>query len=459
MHKLVENHLGMRLWVLALVLILMAASAVWAAPPAMPEHVPQRVLLGITSDPAHSQTVTWRTDVSVESPQAQIAPWTASPKFGDDAKTVSAIPAEFTTGSGVSVVHYEATFTGLEADKCYGYRVGDGTVWSEWFLIRTASEKAAPFTFIYLGDAQADVKSLWSRAAREAFKSAPDASLILHAGDLVNEGYDDHLWEEWCEGLGFIGAMVPNLPAVGNHDMNLPDGAPGLPVAAHPLWRAHFALPQNGPAGAPMLVDEAYWVDYQGVRFICLEGNAYSPEDYDPEARDIVQRKQVEWVEPLLAHNPNRWTVMLHHEPMYRTGRNADNPELREAFLALYDKYHVDLVLQGHDHVYARSYKLTDGRVVDNSAPGTVYVVSVSGPKMYSFDLTYRDLMKKVQENTQLFQIVDVSADRLRVEAWSVDGTWVDGFELHKDEAGISTLVEISGLDAGRREVQTHQRD
>jgi len=36
----------------------------------------------------------------------------------------------------------------------------------------------------------------------------------------VNEGYDDRLWEEWCDALGFLSSNVPSLPVVGNHDLH-----------------------------------------------------------------------------------------------------------------------------------------------------------------------------------------------------------------------------------------------
>lgn len=415
----------------------------WAAA-APDDTVPHRVLLGITSDPAHSHVVTWRTAIATATPQGQIAPLSPSPSLADSATTVTGSMREYTTGAGDTVYHYEVTFSGLAPGKRYAYRVGDGTTWSEWFHVRTASDSPEPFRIIYLGDAQRNVKALWSRAVRAAFMVAPDASLILHAGDLIEDGYKDEEWAEWNHSLGFIGAVVPHLPAVGNHDMSVPDGA-APPTAVHPLWKAHLALPANGPPDVPMLEEEAYWVDYQGVRVISIEGNAYSPEMYDPEARKVVQESQVKWMEKLLADNPNRWTIVLCHEPMYGVGRNPDNPELRAAFLPLYDKYGVDLVLQGHDHVYSRSHKLAGNQVVAPDAPGTVYVVSVSGPRMYRFNPTYEHLMKKVLPDTQMYQVIDISPDRLRLQAYSVDDTWVDGFELRKDGSGQSTLVELPG--------------
>lgn len=426
----------------ALLLVLVGLTSRWAAA-APDDAIPQRVLLGMTADPAHSQVVTWRTSAPTATPQGQIAPLTPHPSLADRATTVNGSSSKYTTGAGDTVVHYEVIFSNLEPGQRYAYRVGDGATWSEWFHIRTAGDSAQPFRFIYLGDAQRSVKALWSRAVRAAFMAAPNAALVLHAGDLIEDGYKDEEWAEWCHSLGFIGAIVPHVPAVGNHDMNVPEGA-APPTAVHPLWKAHLALPQNGPADAPMLEEEAYWVDYQGVRFICIEGNAYSPEMYDPEARRVVQASQVAWMEKLLAENPNRWTIVLCHEPMYGVGRNPDNPELRAAFLPLYDKYGVDLVLQGHDHVYSRSHKLADNEVVAPDAPGTVYVVSVSGPRMYKFNPTYEHLMEKVLPDTQMYHIVDVAPDCLRFQSYSVDDDWIDGFKLRKDESGKSTLVELS---------------
>ena len=48
--------------------------------------------------------------------------------------------------------------------------------WSEWVHARTASDKPEPFSFIYFGDAQNDVKSLWSRVIRGAYSDAPKAA-------------------------------------------------------------------------------------------------------------------------------------------------------------------------------------------------------------------------------------------------------------------------------------------
>jgi hypothetical protein len=106
-----------------------------------------------------------------------------------------------------------------------------------------------------------------------------------------------------------------------------------------------------------------------------------------------------------------------------------------------YDRYHVDLVLEGHDHVYARTRKVFGGKAVENSAPGTVYAISVSGPKMYTLNRRFESLMSKTQMDTQMYQIIRVDKDVLDFGAYAIDGTPIDKFRLDK-RAQQSLLVE-----------------
>ena len=71
---------------------------------------------------------------------------------------------------------------------------------------------------------------------------------------------------------------------------------------------------------------------------------------------------------------------------------------------------------------------------------GTVYVVSVSGPKMYP--ITKGNYAKRVAENTQLYQIIHVDDLELRYEAYEATGDLYDTFTLRKREGLPNLLVE-----------------
>ncbi|MEK6262892.1 MAG: hypothetical protein AABP62_30200 [Planctomycetota bacterium] len=116
------------------------------------------------------------------------------------------------------------------------------------------------------------------------------------------------------------------------------------------------------------------------------------------------------------------------------------------------DKHHVDLVLQGHDHTYARSGLATASTidavkneatgVKGHSAAGTVYVVSVSGPKMYDLGTPLRTEFRRVAEGVQLFQIITIEDDELRYVARTATGQPYDGFTLKKREGQPNELIE-----------------
>lgn len=405
---------------------------------------PERILMTVTVDPIHSQVVTWRTRVPVPDAVAEIAPATPETNFNEKAVRVRAISESMKTNSDETVYHHVAVFEGLAAGTAYCYRVGGSTAWSEWFTFRTASDKPDPFRFLYIGDMQNGIFSHCSRMVRQAFRAAPDARLVLFAGDLVAEGYDDALWGEFCDALGFIGAETAILASPGNHDMHaLPDWLTIKKMeSVAPNWRAHFCFPENGPEGVSELKDEAYYFDYQGVRFISISTSVFSSNNFREEKREAIWKAQLAWLEDLLKRNHSRWVVVLMHYPIFSAGKDRDNAEMRDVLMPLFDRYGVDLVLQAHDHVYSRSHKINNGKVVDRNAPGTVYVISAGGFKTYPVNPRFQDLMSVMDSGKQYYQVIDVSPDRLDYRSYAVDGSLNDAFRLEKGHKGRSVYVD-----------------
>jgi 3',5'-cyclic AMP phosphodiesterase CpdA len=395
-----------------------------------PLAIPDRIILTWQGDPARSQAVTWRTDSSVTRAVAQIAEASADPKFVRSARTVDATTTPLTSDLGAAHYH-TVNFEDLRPSTKYAYRVGDSVNWSEWIHFRTASASPEPFSFIYFGDAQNDLKSMWSRVIREAYSDLPEARFIIHAGDLINRANRDAEWSEWFQAGGWVNAMVPSIPSPGNHEYE-GNSTGGRQLSRH--WRPQFALPSHGPPG---LEETAYFIDYQGVRIISLNSN---------ERREA----QVPWLEGLLRDNPNRWTVITFHHPIYASAKGRDNAELRRLWQPLFARYNVDLVLQGHDHTYARS-NLQTGLNRREADSGTVYVVSVSGPKMY--ELEREPWMQRAAEDTQLYQLITIDSSRLRYEARTATGEIYDAFELQKRARGGNRLIERvpKGLPERRR--------
>ena len=382
-----------------------------------PSHYPDRVILTWAGDPATSQTVNWRTDTTMTASKAQIKAEDANPALETAITSYDASSTLLNGGNNYETAKYHhVTFTNLKPATVYAYRVGSGEHWSEWFQFTTASAKNEPFSFIYLGDAQNDIRSKWSRVIRKAFSHQPDARFIIHTGDLINRSNNDQEWGEWHYGGGFINGMIPSIPSPGNHEYVRDDQRK---LILDPHWGVQYTFAGNGPKG---LEKSVYYVDYQDVRIISLDSQMIILDEASAKA-------EYEWLEKVLKENKKLWTVITFHHPIFSTAKSRDNKEFRERFKPLFDQYHIDLVLQGHDHTYSRGQNLPRG-LSGREVSGPVYLVSVAGPKMYQVDGA--KWMDVSLENTQLFQVIHVDGGKLKFEAYKASGELFDAFSLQK---------------------------
>ncbi|WP_197524990.1 purple acid phosphatase family protein [Botrimarina hoheduenensis] len=401
-----------------------------------PTPVPDRLCLSWSSDPATTMDVCYRTDAGVTQTLCEWAigrdlVGNASTGGIQDAARTQGINEPFVTNAGPCRMH-TVRLQGLTPKTRYAYRVGDGVNWSPWNHFSTASDSAEPFEFLYFGDAQNAVRSLWARVRREAHNDAPRAAFALHAGDLINNANADGEWGEWHEAAGWLNATIPTVATPGNHEYALAIGRRKL--SKH--WRPSFSLPTNGPEG---LEETCYWFDYQGTRIVSLNTNERLKE-------------QAAWLDNTLTElPPARWTIVTFHHPVYSAAKDRDNPEVRALLKPLFDKHRIDMALQGHDHAYARSglggpeaaatvgtHNVAQGVRGQNGR--TVYVVSVSGPKMYPLTETWD--ASRVASGTQLYQTIRIERDQLRYRAYEASGELYDAFTLQKSSPGEVLLKE-----------------
>ncbi|MNH53276.1 Alkaline phosphatase precursor [compost metagenome] len=398
-------------------------------PVAPPTEQPERIILNLTADPAHEMAITWRTAPGllgfVEYAEAQ-----DGPDFIQQAVRATAVTDDATIGVREApefrAAYHSTVLKGLKPETVYAYRVGDGARWSEWLQFRTAATTAKPFTFLYMGDMQNNILSEASRTMRMAFRKAGDAAFVIHAGDLINRHDSDNEWGEWFAAGGFLYAQTPQMPTPGNHEY-------GRGPVLNPQWRRQYTLPETGPAGVEKLKETAWTVDYQGLRLISVDAPLFHGDE-------TMRAEMVRWLDGLLANNPNRWTALFLHFPLFSIDPDRDNSRVRDALKPLIDKYGVDLVLQAHDHGYARG-AIGTGPML-NAGParpsdhGSTYVVSVAGPKMYPVaDLGWAT---RSASRTQTFQTLEVSPDAVTYRAFTATGRELDAFRLTKRDDGVA---------------------
>ncbi|PZG14513.1 purple acid phosphatase family protein [Nonomuraea aridisoli] len=412
-----------------------------AAPPVYPaaevhkpSPIPDRIILIPTTTPATSQRVSWRAEATADDAQAQIleAPRALgqvqpAPGAVTGVKAMASTPVNTTLG--YASTYHTVEFTGLKPNTRYTYRVGDGTNWSAWTDFTTAASAFEPFSFIYYGDAQNYIDSAVPRVFRQAFADRPQAKAIVNAGDLIDSANSEEQWGQWFKAGGFIDGQINNISIPGNHEYS-----GGLST----FWRPQFPYPDNGP-GNPELKQTVYTLDYQGVRFIGLDSNVQS--------NATLMAAQTAWLEGLLKDNPNKWTVVTFHHPVYSTTGTRNNPNVRAQWAPLFEKYGVDLVLQGHDHSYGRGNQVA-ARKSATVHNGVAYVVSVSGGKMYALNggenwTNNGAEVRSTSQNTQLYQLIDVDKDAITFEARYANGEHHDGFVIRKNDQGERTVNDL----------------
>ena len=392
-------------------------------PAYIPTSTPSRIMLTWSGNPLSSRDVTWEGDTATHLGILQII----SSSFKGDTAVYQSRSKIIKTSGGASAF-FKVGINNLKAGETYHYRVANGPYWSEWYNFKIGSRKDSTYSFIYLGDIQDSINGTSGKLFTKAYESRPNAAFMLFIGDMIERPHDAY-WGEFFREGGTIFRTTPVIASPGNHEYYK-----GLIQKLDERWMAHFSFPQNGP---PDFLGRACYWDYQNTRIISLDSNGIQTI---PSA--LEQRK---WLKSVLESTHQKWIIVIMHHPLYSTSRGRDYFYLRTLFKSLFDQYHVDLVLAGHDHAYGRAMHIPDSN--SKNKQGAVYVVTHASPKLY--DIGFSGKMDKLASNTQMYQLLDVSNDSIKFSAFTFDGTFFDGFTIHKDATGVKTVADQAPKNTG----------
>ncbi|WP_105104300.1 purple acid phosphatase family protein [Microbulbifer pacificus] len=383
---------------------------------------PDHLQLTWQGDPATSATVQWRTDASVSNGQLWVAPKDRLLARGGSA--VQRKSASYTELHSRQVVNdpvvrlHRVVLEDLKpaTDYLYAVSTDNGRSWTTPREFRTAARAPVePFSFVYLGDPQNGLDR-WGQLIRQADFEFPDARFYMIAGDLIDHGQEQDNWDQFFhEGSSvFDRSMV--VPALGNHDSH----------GGHPtLYLKQFALPDNG--SDKLDAGRTYHVTYQDLLVVVMDSNYHLVEP----------ALQAEWLDRVLGQSDARWKVVIYHHPFYASREGRDNKPIRDAWGPIFDKHHVDIAFQGHDHAYMRTVPMRGNEPVAAGEQGTVYLVAVSGTKLYEQELPAFAAFGAV--NTRTYQVIDVdpASGALKYRAIDDKGNVIDQFSLNKPVIGI----------------------
>jgi acid phosphatase type 7 len=333
------------------------------------------------ADPTTTASFLWETSAATTNAKVRIG--TSPGSFGTTQSGFVYTNPPPTAGFGSTDspgYFHQVDLCGLTPATTYYYQVGGGApgseIWSATQSFATVPATGSSITVGVYGDAR-DTLATWQMVNERMVGSG--ASLLLISGDIVDIGVQESLFQSWLDAIwkndagatGFftLGQFVM-VPVPGNHENDSSQ------------FFANFPIP-----GAGSYAKQYSSFDVGNTHFVLIDDEpiAILPAN-DPAVESILG-----WLDAdLAAANADRarhpFIVEINHRGLYSTSMHAEDIDViqaRGAFAPLFAKYHVDLVLNGHDHEYERSKPLTAGNpasgapVVHSSlSQGTTYVIN-----------------------------------------------------------------------------------
>ncbi|MGB9596188.1 MAG: purple acid phosphatase family protein, partial [Candidatus Poribacteria bacterium] len=294
---------------------------------------------------------------------------------------------------------HEIKITGLDAGKLYYYQVSyNDTKLPISFFKTSPPDMTKTFRLAVYGDSRSNITN-HSKVAKLILDSNPD--LIINTGDLVTNGDVYEQWKnEFFMPLRDVIDHIPIYTCIGNHERNSPN------------YYNYLSLPNN---------ESYYSFDYANAHFICL--NTIS-ELYDESS------PQYKWlIDDLEKNKDGKWIIVFFHSPLFRAHRTRGIEPQRYVWQPIFDKYGVDIVLNGHDHNYTRIYPV--GYLSDKPKKGVQHIITGGGgAPLYDIaeGRSYVQASNKVHHSITM----DFDGDNMTAVVKDIEGNIIDRFEIDR---------------------------
>ncbi|MFD7893827.1 purple acid phosphatase family protein [Streptomyces sp. NPDC059743] len=363
--------------------------------------------LAFGSDPKTRMTVSWQVPFAVKKPFLRVGPkpWELSRRIEAEVRPLHT-PSLSAALPAVDQYYLHVALERLRPGTTYYYGVGhegfdpaDPRHFSTIGTFRTAPAAARTESFVFTAFGDQGVS--YDALANDQVILGQNPAFHLHAGDICyadgsgqgssSDTYDARVWDQFLAQTETVASRVPWMVTTGNHDMEAwysPDGYGGQ--------NARWTLPDSGPD--PVKSPGAYSFTYGNVGVVALDANDVSHEIRANTG--YTDGAQTRWLDRRLGElradrDIDFVVVFFHHCAFSTTSAHASDGGVREAWVPLFDKHRVDLVVNGHNHVYERTDALRGGAIgrrveiggsVNSTRDGIVYVTAGgAGKTLYSF--------------------------------------------------------------------------
>ncbi|MBQ2829213.1 MAG: metallophosphoesterase [Clostridia bacterium] len=428
-------------------------------------RAPSVITVTYGEDSATSFNISWYTKGSVKGTDIELIPYSNKPVFTGVPTTSSSI--ECITEEDViretpaidfgiiGIMPYEQVMTrhivkltNLEPGTRYCYRIGDAERgwWSNVGVLETA-DNSREVNFLHVTDTQAQNErqfNVWANLLRVARKTT-DFDFLLSTGDQVDMGSNFKLWTYFANTASDTLMSTPFMPTAGNHES---------------MSGSEFALDQNFALPSAPEQDRTegvyYSFDYNNVHIAVLNANNLGEDD-------TFNAEQIEWLKEDMTSSDAEWKFVATHKAIYSNGSHYDDDDviaMREQLSKLMPELDIDMVFQGHDHVYLRTDAMVNNKVVEPEETditfegrdytakidpqGTIYTITgCAGVKYYlpKDNALTDELFPRAEAivtcELPTFASIQIKGDTLYFDAYNVDGdeaVRIDNFAIVKTD-------------------------
>jgi hypothetical protein len=357
-------------------------------------------------------TVVWYTD----SPTGGHIQW-----LTDDETTGEAASLE-----GLATRH-EAVIAPLVPGARYTYQVysSRGLLSAAGGAVEFSFLAPAPdvLRFVTFGDSGEGTSNQHAVARAIAAEAVPP-DLVLIVGDVTqppagDASYDSRFFEPYR-------TLLPTLPfyaALGNHDYEVEKGKALLDV---------FTLPRNGPPG--LAPESSYWLERAGALMIVHDTN---------QSPATLRAESAPW-HVAVARKPATFRFVFQHHTVFSSGPNGalyPSGELRALLAPLYTATDVDVVFNGHDHLYERTRPIG----------GVVYVTTGAGGAELYPRTTRNTFTEAFVNDRHSYTYVEVRERTMLLRQTDTNGQTIDALTITKPVTASDALRAFAGVGSPPR--------
>ncbi len=410
-------------------------------------RLPSNIAVTFGEDASSERNINYYTKYSVTATDVQIVPYSANPDFSKG----TTVDVDIETDVEVEVLrewpaidlgfigiiyhkeyvnrHY-VYISGLEPNTKYSYRIGDAEKgwWSDAGVINTA-DNSDSFSFFHMTDPQSTTErqynEVFAPAVELAFKNH-DADFIVTTGDHVDDGRSFMQWKRMFNSVSDTLMDTVMMAAAGNHEEK---GDYALDY--------YFNFPnvpeQDRETGV------YYSFDYNNAHFAILNSNNLGEDDG-------LSAEQMEWLKADMNASDADWKFVALHKAPYSNGSHFDDDDvmkIREQLMGLMPELGIDMVFQGHDHVYMRTDVMNNNEVVASetkeiSYNGLNYTANIDPDgTIYSINGTIGVKHYKAKDDAEISKVMPISGTVLYLELPSYSYIQIDGDTLYFDSYEI----------------------